>query len=148
MEKIKTPYLVMTIHQQIPLTQLKLLRHPIISRNTKRRKREGEKLMLMTGISYCVGMIVMTTHLRCLKNLPCRMLSMAELLVTILIHTTALKFGRNSKSFIGSLPHGFYMSIHQVKTGVTRGAEEGSQISAYDTDSFFKRTLLILVRNY
>ena len=91
--KIKTPSLVMTPHQQIPLTQWKLLMHPLISRNRKRRKRGGEKLMLMTDISYCVRFIFMTTHLHCPKIFPCRMLSMTELSVKMLM-LTALKLAR------------------------------------------------------
>ena len=85
----------MTPHQQILLTQCKLLRHPLLSQNTKRREREGEKLMLMNDILYCVRLIVRTTHLHCFKILPYRMLLMAELLVKMLIHTTALKMARN-----------------------------------------------------
>ena len=118
----KTPSLVMTPHQQISLTQWKLLMHPLISRNIKMRRRGGEKFMLKTDISYCVRLIVMTTHLHC----PCIMLSMAELSVKMSIHTTA--FGTiKMKSLICSLPQVFYTSI-KTKTGFTRGAEAGSQI--------------------
>ena len=85
--------MTVTPHQQIPLTQWKLPETPIISRNTKRkREREGGQLML---ISYCVRLIVMTTPLHCLKFIPCKMLSMAELLIKMFIHTTALKLAHN-----------------------------------------------------
>ena len=60
-----------------------------------------------------VRLIVMPTRLHCLKILPCRMLSMAALLVKMLIHTTTLKLARNCL-------RGY---IHP-----SRGAEEGSQI--------------------
>ena len=73
--------MTVTLHQQISLTQWKLPETPINFRNTKRREREGGQLMLMTDISYCVRLLFMTNHLHCLKFIPCRMLSMAELLI-------------------------------------------------------------------
>ena len=63
--------------------------------------------------SNIVRLIVMPTHSHCLKILPCRMLSMAALLVKMLIHTTTLKLARNCLSG----------SIHP-----SRGAEEEIQI--------------------
>ena len=70
------------------------------------------------------------------------MLSMAELLVKLLIHTTALKFGTELvKSFIGSLPQGFststkknLVSLEVLKKGVKLGEL---------MNFFFKRTILI-----
>ena len=99
-----------------------------------RREREGGKLMLTSGLSYFVRLIVMITHLHCPKILPCRMLSLAK-----------LPWNRHETGeiFIGSLPRCFYTSIKKklvllevLKKGVKLG-----ELTAYDMDSFCNRTI-------
>ena len=78
-------------------------------------------------ISYCVRLIVMTTPLHCLKFIHCRMLSMAELLIKMFIHTTALKLHKTGEN-LHMQPAPGVVCIHQDKTGVTGCACEESQI--------------------
>ena len=62
-------------------------------------------------------------HLILCEIPPCRMLLMTELLVKMLIHTTALKSGRN---WWFRQPASGVLYILQEKNGVTRGAKEES----------------------
>ena len=82
--------MTVTPQQQIPLTQWKLPDTPI--NFPKHKEKEERQLML---ISYSVSLIVMTTPLHCLKFILCKMFSMAELLLKMFIHTTALKLAKN-----------------------------------------------------